>query len=298
MKCVALLASASLAMAAVVRRARPFRRDLPIASSTDFDEMHRAALLSSAAYSDCQGTAFGMTIDQVINDPSTGTNVRSLDSRTPYLTPNTHPQGFIGHDDLLQRISVVMRGTTSPRDALSDVDIASVTAPTLSGVNFPTDAQLMRGVVTAWSSVHDSVMQNVSSLAQQYPNYTIEAMGHSLGGSLTYLAHVALAQNFPNSTVVSNALAAFPIGNQPFTDWASSQGKLRRGDNQGDGVPNMWAKLFEHYGTEFYGPGVANLTYVCNGERDSNCSAGDGWFTVNLQHTSNSGVQLALVGCG
>lgn len=72
MKSVVLLAGACLATAAVVR---PYRRDLPVASSADFDEMHRAALLSSAAYSGCQGTAFGTTIDQVVNDAGTGTQV-------------------------------------------------------------------------------------------------------------------------------------------------------------------------------------------------------------------------------
>lgn len=191
-----------------------------------------------------------------------------------------------------------MRGTTTPKDALTDLDIASEAPPALSGVNFPADVQLMRGVANAWASVHDGIMDTVRTLVQQHPNYTLEATGHSLGGALTYLSHVALSQNFPNATVVSNAVAAFPMGNSAWADWASTMGKLRRADNLGDGVPNMWANLFEHYGTEFYGPGIANLTYVCNGERDTSCSAGDGWFTVNLQHTQNSGVPLALAGCG
>jgi hypothetical protein len=59
----------------------------------------------------------------------------------------------------------------------------------------------------------------------------------------------------------------------------------------------MWPQ-FSHYGTEYYGPGVQPLTLKCSGERDLLCSAGDGWFTVDLQHISNSGVTMLLAGCG
>jgi hypothetical protein len=55
---------------------------------------------------------------------------------------------------------------------------------------------------------------------------------------LTYLSYIALAQNFPDKDITSNALAAFPIGNQAFADFANSQnGTLRRGNNKNDGVP-------------------------------------------------------------
>ena len=42
-------------------------------SATDFNELHRAALLSSAAYSACQGPAFGVTITRQLNDVATDT---------------------------------------------------------------------------------------------------------------------------------------------------------------------------------------------------------------------------------
>jgi hypothetical protein len=96
----------------------------------------------------------------------------------------------------------------------------------------------MRGVYNPWASVHDAVITEVKSLVAKYPDYTLESAGHSLGGSLTYVSYVALAQNFPGKAITSNALAAFPIGNAAWASFASSQsGTLNRGNNAGDGVP-------------------------------------------------------------
>jgi putative lipase involved disintegration of autophagic bodies len=94
----------------------------------------------------------------------------------------------------------------------------------------------MRGVYNPWASVHDAVIAEVKSLVAQYPDYTLESTGHSLGGSLTYVSYVALAQNFPGKAITSNALAAFPIGNAAWASFASSQsGTLNRGNNVADG---------------------------------------------------------------
>jgi hypothetical protein len=122
-------------------------------------------------------------------------------------------------------------------DILNDIDIHLVT-PSLSGVTFPSDVQIMRGINRPWSAIHDTVIAEVKSLIAKYPDYTLEAIGHSLGGALTSIAHVALAQNFPDKELTSNALAAFPIGNEAWANFAGSQpGTFNRGNNVLDGVP-------------------------------------------------------------
>lgn len=97
----------------------------------------------------------------------------------------------------------------------------------------------MSGISRPWSAVHDTVIAEVKNLIAKYPDYTLEATGHSLGGSLTYISHVALAQNFPDKQLTSYAMAAFPIGNEAWANFAGSQSKatLYRGNNIGDGVP-------------------------------------------------------------
>lgn len=134
-------------------------------------------------------------------------------------------------------------------DILNDIDTTLVT-PSFSGVNFPSGVRIMRGINKPWSAVHDTVIAEVKSLIAKYPDYTLEATGHSLGGSLTYISHVALAQNFPDKTVTSNALAAFPIGNAAWASFASSQkGTLNRGNNIADGVPVSYVSNYMLYFT-------------------------------------------------
>lgn len=97
---------------------------------------------------------------------------------------------------------------------------------------------IMAGINMPWSSVHDEIITEVNRLVNKYPDYTLESTGHSLGRALTNLSHIALSQNFPNKTVISNALAAFPIGNQGFADFGTFQHvTLNRGNNALDGVP-------------------------------------------------------------
>ena len=97
-------------------------------------------------------------------------------------------------------------------DIWNDIDTTLVT-PSLSGVKFPSGVQIMIGVYTPWKSVHDTLISAAKSLIAKYPDYTLESTSHSLGGSLTYMSYIALAQNFPTKSITSNALAAFPIGN-------------------------------------------------------------------------------------
>jgi len=136
------------------------------------------------------------------------------------------------------------------------------------------------------------------SLIAKYPDYTLESTGHSLGGSLTYIAHIALTQNFPEKSVTSNAMAAFAIGNAEFAAFGAAQnGLLRRGNNGGDGVPNQNPQ-FTHYGIEFYGNGTAATTLKCSSELDPTCSAGNGAFSVTLGHLSSFGVNVIFDGFG
>lgn len=81
----------------------------------------------------------------------------------------------------------------------------------------------MKGVSSPWSAVHDDVISEVKSLVAKYADYTLESTGHSLGGALTYISYVALAQTFPGKEITSNALAAFPIGNAAWASFANSQ---------------------------------------------------------------------------
>ena len=169
--------------------------------------------------------------------------------------------------------------------------------PTLSGVAFPRNVLVMEGIYSPWSSVHQDVIEEVSRLVRLYPSYTLETTGHSLGGALTYISYIALAQNFPTKSITSNALAAFPIGNQALADFGAAQrGVLRRGNNKDDGVPNIYPD-FVHFGAEYYGNGTLASTVRCSGSYDQACSAGNGQTGITNSHSTSFGIRMGAAGC-
>ncbi|KAJ6033871.1 hypothetical protein N7499_010037 [Penicillium canescens] len=259
--------------------------------------LRRAAQLSSAAYTGCAGKAFDITVTKSIHDALTDTQASNT--------------GFVGYSSEKKTIAVVMRGSTTLTDIMNDISTTLVT-PSLSGVNFPSGVKIMSGINRPWSAVHDGIISEVKTLIAKYPDYTLEATGHSLGGSLTYISHVALAQNFPEKQLTSYAMAAFPIGNEAWANFAGSQAKgtLYRGNNIGDGVPNMYVNIpyiFKHYGTslitaqssqEIYSSGFQATTLKCSGQRDLSCSAGNGMYGVTPGHFQSFGITLGAAGCG
>ncbi|KAJ5645018.1 hypothetical protein N7507_011029 [Penicillium longicatenatum] len=273
-----------LATAALVAQvsAFPALQERATADTAAWSFLQRAADLSSAAYTGCTGTAFDVTITKQIYD----------------LTTNA--KGFVGYSTTNKKISVVMKGSTTETDIINDIDTRLVT-PSLSGVTFPSGAQIMHGISSPWSAVHDTIISEVKTLVEKYPDYTLESTGHSLGGALTYMSYVALSANFPDKEVTSNAMAAFPIGNQAWATFANSfNGTLNRGNNIDDGVPNMYVQApynFVHYGTEYYSSGYQASVVKCSGERDLACSAGNGQYSVTPGHFYSFGVGLGYAGC-
>ncbi|KAE8311178.1 Alpha/Beta hydrolase protein [Aspergillus transmontanensis] len=245
-----------------------------------FYNLQHAAKLSSAAYRSCNGNAFDVTITKHINDIATDT------------------QGYIGYSIDQKTISLVFRGSSSLIDLLNDFDTTTVT-PDIPGVDFPIGTRIMEGIHRPWLAVHGEVVSEIQRLLAQFPEYSLELTGHSLGGSLIYLAYIVLHQIFPGN-ITGYALASFPIGNQEFADFGAIQrGDMFRGNSKGDGTPNMYSGEpwnFKHYGIEYYSDGSREGTIQCHGNRDQDCSAGNGLHIATLAHFNSFGIEIGILG--
>ena len=54
---------------------------------------------------------------------------------------------------------------------------------------------------------------------------------------------------------------------------------------------------FSHYGTEFYSSGTSFTCVRCVGQKDRDCSAGNGLMGVTVGHFQSFGIGLGLAGC-
>ncbi|KAE8154176.1 Alpha/Beta hydrolase protein [Aspergillus avenaceus] len=184
-----------------------------------FEELQRAAKHSAAAYTICPGKAFDVYLTKYFTHLLTGT------------------EGYVGYSTNRKVIAVVFRGSTSFIDVANNLDTKTV-VPHIPNVEFPLGAGIMQGIYRPYMSVHDEIVMQIANLQLRYPDYAIEITGHSLGGSLVYLAHIAINQIFKDSNITSYALSAYPIGNQVYANFGAAQrGVLFRGNPKDDGVP-------------------------------------------------------------
>ncbi|KAB8247441.1 Alpha/Beta hydrolase protein [Aspergillus flavus] len=274
-------------------------------SEKTFQDLQRAAKLSSAAYANCDTNAYDITITKHINDIATGTQVLKYNRATLGIRQAGKPSRSFSEAPrpvsitFCSQLSWLPLLTFSVIDFVNDLDSTTV-SPTIPDTHFPTGAKIMQGIHRPWLAVHNDVISEIRNLLGQYPEYSLEPMGHSLGGSLTYLAYIVLKQSFPHSNITGYALAAFPIGNQEFADLGTMQGgNMFRGNSKGDGTPNEYVNQpwnFKHYGVEYYSDGSREGTIQCQGNEDQACSAGNGLNFPTVAHFHLFGVDFGLLG--
>ncbi|KAJ2934195.1 hypothetical protein H1R20_g2933, partial [Candolleomyces eurysporus] len=205
----------------------------------------------------------------------------------------TDTQGFIARDDKKKEIVVVLRGSVSIQNYITDISIF-LTPLVVRGVIEKEPARVHSGFLNAWNAVATSTIKAIRDELAQHPGYSIVVSGHSLGGALASLAGISLKRAFP-----SVPLRVFTYG-QPRTgneDYALLLNKeigtrnLYRGVHTWDGVPTIipTAAGYRHHGTEYWStvdPVTPENTRACdpNGE-DLSCSAQIFSTGINPPHT-------------
>ncbi|KAF9034807.1 alpha/beta-hydrolase [Panaeolus papilionaceus] len=192
----------------------------------------------------------------------------------------TDTQGFIARDDNRKEIVVSFRGTTSPIDILTDINIFQV--PFVSpGVSAPGDVRVHKGFLKSWNAVAPSVIQTVRAQLSGRTGYSIVTTGHSLGGALSSISAVALKSNFPNVPVRMYTYGQPRTGNPSYASWINANfgtGKAFRVTHTTDPVVQIPTKAmgFAHHGVEYWIrrdlASPANVDSCNPNGEDKNCS--------------------------
>ncbi|KAJ4293647.1 hypothetical protein N0V90_008931 [Kalmusia sp. IMI 367209] len=155
--------------------------------STDvFDKLSFFEQYSSAAY--CQGNN-NSTRTKITCADQTCNNVEAADtnSLTEFENSNqTDATGFVSTDTTNKLIVMAFRGSRSIDNWAANLDFQ------MEDVSFCSGCRAHSGFLESWNEVQDGVIKAVKAAQAEFPDFTIVATGHSLGGAIATFATAAL----------------------------------------------------------------------------------------------------------
>ncbi|KAK9455065.1 Alpha/Beta hydrolase protein [Dipodascopsis uninucleata] len=210
-------------------------------------------------------------------------------------TQRSSCSGYVALDHYHHRIIISFRGTHSVADIVTDLVYLqdSYVPYHVGGTRKPTcnNCNVHRGFLRSYIETQEQIRDIVAELIGKYPDYGVLVTGHSLGGAIATLVGVEMAlMDVPNLKVVT--LGAPRVGNSNFADFfdllfsfpANSAVRVTHKNDPVVRVP--LGPEWRHTSGEIYiskGPlsPSSDDCYVCVGQEDSDCSAGEGLIYPN-----------------
>nr|CDX09923.1 lipase [Yarrowia yakushimensis] len=208
--------------------------------------------------------------------------------------------GYLAVDHNSQQIYLVIRGTHSLEDVITDLRVTQAPltnfdlAANISATATCEDCLVHSGFMQSYNDTFNLIGPKLDSVIAQYPNYQIAVTGHSLGGAAALLFGINLKVNGHDPLVVT--LGQPIVGNAGFANWVDTlffgqenpdvskvtpDRKLYRITHQGDIVPQIpfWAGYQHCSGEVFIDwplilPPLSTVV-MCEGQSNSQCSAGN-----------------------
>jgi hypothetical protein len=97
---------------------------------------------------------------------------------------DTH--GYIGYTESQKAIYVVFRGSESIKNWITNLDAVLTSYPLCTG------CEVHKGFYTAEQSCFPDVLNQVKSLKEKFPDYSVVVTGHSLGNNSSDFSHFVL----------------------------------------------------------------------------------------------------------
>ncbi len=162
---------------------------------------------------------------------------------------NTDTQGFIAKDET--RLIIAFRGTSSLKDAWTDIQISKKVFPSLGilsrifSIKSLLKAKAHEGFFRTYDSISDQVLDTIEKQLME-KDYKIFLTGHSLGGALATLASLDLRKS-KKYEVTNYTFGAPKVGNKRFVKYYNKQVKdSYRVVNDEDPIPSIPGFTFKH----------------------------------------------------
>ncbi|GJC83886.1 lipase A [Colletotrichum liriopes] len=161
------------------------------------------------------------------------------------------------------------------------------------------DCTVHMGFLASWRQARNLVVPEVKKLREQYPDYPIHLVGHSLGGAVAMLASLELKVSLGWRNIVVTTFGEPKVGNQGLCDYVDevfgldnekdedlSKRTYRRVTHADDPVPLLplteWG--YKPHAGEYHitkaelSPSLEDVI-ICRGDSDAHCiTKGDGGF--------------------
>ncbi|GAN03531.1 alpha/beta-hydrolase [Mucor ambiguus] len=192
--------------------------------------------------------------------------------------------GFLLRSDKGKTLYLVFRGTSSFRNAITDLKFDKVAYPNVKGARvhkgkcisyrrLSDELTLKLGFLASYNEIISSYFPAIQEQLTAFPNYNIIITGHSLGGAQAVLAGMDLYQrdhriSSKNLKIFSNGMPR--IGSPEFAYYVdSTKIPLYRSVNERDIVPHLPPQSFGflHPGVEAWIKSPGSV-YICSKERE------------------------------
>ncbi|KAK9332589.1 Alpha/Beta hydrolase protein [Lipomyces starkeyi] len=206
---------------------------------------------------------------------------------------DTSCTGYIAVDHRLdhKRILLVFRGTNSLTNWFTNLDTIQERYPSVSSESVSGCSRCMvhRGFLRSYLETRAYTGPILEELKAKYPDYSLLVTGHSLGGAIAILAAADLITEGYAPEIVTYGQPR--VGNRQFADWVDSivsysDVQMTRVTHKSDPVVRVPLGIdWRHSGSEVYiskGPlaPTPEDCYICEGQEDDECSAGEGVITT------------------
>ncbi|KAI9504035.1 hypothetical protein GGI26_005656 [Coemansia sp. RSA 1358] len=202
---------------------------------------------------------------------------------TTWHSPNPVSDGFIAINPADKEIYVAWAGTRRIRSAF--VDSVAIFADYPTGI---AGALVHEGFYESTRAAYPYILKNIRSAAEDYPNYKIIFLGHSLGGANAVLSALMFARD---NEYIKDRIRVWTfgeprVGNRPFAEYYTQVlgNQTYRITYQADIVPHLppWQIFgYQHHPLEIHIINKAGDFYACQNTVREDLDGAYRWPTID-----------------
>ncbi|EIN05744.1 alpha/beta-hydrolase [Punctularia strigosozonata HHB-11173 SS5] len=210
------------------------------------------------------------------------------------------PNFYVAYDKVNDQVVVAHQGTNTNNLAsiLNDLKL------TRSGLNetlfkdVPDGVEVHDGFQGAHGRSADAVLSTVQSALADSGAKKLLVVGHSLGAAIATLDAMMLRSRLPAGVTMDTVVFGLPrMGNQEWADFVDAQlgSQFTHVSNDQDPIPQVPSFLlgFQHPSGEVHIK-TGNVTLVCDGQENENCSRGNDFSNEIFQNHKGPYFEAAI----